>query len=62
LIIDCHSYPSQPLKRDLDKNPNRPDFKIGMDVFYTPKYLFDAAGAFLKTQVTWGLIGPIKAQ
>ena len=46
LIIDCHSYPSIPLKRDLDKNPKRPDFNIGTDPFHTPKQLIDISIAF----------------
>ena len=36
LILDCHSYPSKPFKRDLDKSSNRPDFNIGTDDFHTP--------------------------
>lgn len=47
-IIDCHSYPSKPLKRDLDKNPNRPDFNIGTDSFHTTKELIDLSVSFFK--------------
>jgi len=47
LIIDCHSYPSNSLKRDLDKNPKRPDFNIGTDSFNTPKYLIGKIKATL---------------
>jgi N-formylglutamate deformylase len=43
LILDCHSYPSKPFKRDLDKNSNRPDFNIGTDSFHTPKHLIEAS-------------------
>lgn len=39
LILDCHSYPSTPLMRDLDQNPKRPDFNIGTDNFHTPEHL-----------------------
>jgi N-formylglutamate amidohydrolase len=46
LIIDCHSYPSKPLKRDLDKNAQRPDFNIGTDAFHTPKHLVEISKAF----------------
>jgi N-formylglutamate deformylase len=46
LIIDCHSYPSIPLIRDLDKNPVRPDFNIGTDSFHTPQKLIDLSIAF----------------
>ncbi len=48
LIIDCHSYPSIPLNRDLDKNANRPDFNIGTDTFHTPKHLVDLSIEFFK--------------
>lgn len=48
LIIDCHSYPGIPLKRDLDKTENRPDFNIGTDTFHTPKHLIDLAVDFFK--------------
>lgn len=48
LIIDCHSFPDIPFKRDLDQNPNRPDFNIGTDAFHTPKDLTDTGAEFLK--------------
>jgi N-formylglutamate deformylase len=48
LIIDCHSYPSIPLIRDLDKNPVRPDFNIGTDSFHTPQKLKDLSIAFFE--------------
>lgn len=50
LIIDCHSYPSIPLKRDLDKNPDRPDFNIGTDSFHTPQLLIDISMAFFELE------------
>ena len=31
LIVDCHSYPSTPITRDLNQSPQRPDFNIGID-------------------------------
>lgn len=46
LIIDCHSYPSQPLKRDLNKEPERPDFNIGTDPYHTPQVLVDISRDF----------------
>lgn len=49
IIIDCHSYPSIPLKRDLDKNPNRPDFNIGTDAFHTSQQLIDLSIDFFKS-------------
>ena len=36
LIVDCHSFPSRPLIRDLSQEDNRPDFNIGTDKFHTP--------------------------
>jgi len=48
LIIDCHSYPSTPLKRDLNKEAIRPDFNIGTDPFHTPKELIDISVEFFK--------------
>jgi N-formylglutamate amidohydrolase len=47
LIIDAHSFPSDPLPCDLDQNSVRPDVCIGTDPFHTPKQLAaDAAAAF----------------
>jgi N-formylglutamate deformylase len=48
LIIDCHSFPSLPHKRDLDQNSNRPDFNIGTDPFHTTKELIDLSVNFFK--------------
>lgn len=59
VIIDCHSYPSQPLKRDLDKNPKRPDFNIGTDSFHTTKELIDISVSFFeKAGYTLGIDWP----
>jgi N-formylglutamate deformylase len=61
VIIDCHSYPSQPLKRDLDKNPIRPDFNIGTDSFHTPTELIDISVSFFeKAGYTLGIDWPYK--
>ncbi|MFY9158300.1 N-formylglutamate amidohydrolase [Aquirufa ecclesiirivi] len=46
LILDCHSYPSSPLIRDLDQNPQRPDFNIGTDPFHTPEHLIQLSQDF----------------
>lgn len=46
IIIDCHSFPSRPLNRDLDKTMPRPAFNIGTDPVHTPKYLEEAAVSF----------------
>lgn len=60
-IIDCHSYPSKPLKRDLDKNPKRPDFNIGTDPFHTTKELIDISVSFFeKAGYTLGIDWPYK--
>ena len=42
LVIDCHSFPSQPLPCDLDQDPDRPGLCIGTDLFHTPGWLRDA--------------------
>lgn len=61
LIIDCHSYPNKPLKRDLDKNPIRPDFNIGTDPYHTPQKLIDVSVAFFKNAgYTLGIDWPYK--
>jgi N-formylglutamate amidohydrolase len=59
IIIDCHSYPSNPLKRDLNQNPNRPDFNIGTDPFHTPTLLIDiAVDYFEKSGFSLGIDWP----
>ena len=61
LIIDCHSYPSNPLKRDLDKNSKRPDFNIGTDSFHTPQQLIDLSVSFFENAgYTLGVDWPYK--
>lgn len=61
LIIDCHSYPSIPLKRDLDKNPKRPDFNIGTDSYHTPQELIDLSISFFENAgYTLGIDWPYK--
>jgi N-formylglutamate deformylase len=61
LIIDCHSFPSNPLKRDLDKNSDRPDFNIGTDTFHTPKLLIDVSKVFFENAgYTFGIDWPYK--
>ena len=60
-IIDCHSYPNKPLKRDLDKNLKRPDFNIGTDFFHTPKKLIDISVSFFeKAGYTLGVDWPYR--
>jgi N-formylglutamate deformylase len=61
LIIDCHSYPSIPLMRDLDQNKERPDFNIGTDAFHTPKHLIDLSiEFFINAGYTLGIDWPYK--
>ena len=40
-IIDAHSFPDNPLNRDLNQKQPRPDFNIGIDPFHTPKPWID---------------------
>lgn len=44
LIIDGHSFPSQPLPCDLDQTLHRPDICIGSDSRHTPQWLVEKAG------------------
>ena len=47
LLIDCHSFPSEPLPYETDQSPDRPDICLGTDEFHTPPELLEAAiGAF----------------
>jgi len=47
LVIDCHSFPDKPLKRDLSQHIPRPDFCIGSDEYHTPRELVSSAIAYL---------------
>jgi N-formylglutamate deformylase len=61
LILDCHSYPSKPFKRDLDKSSNRPDFNIGTDDFHTPATLIEASKDYFQNAgYTVGIDWPYK--
>jgi N-formylglutamate deformylase len=61
LILDCHSYPSKPFKRDLDTSSSRPDFNIGTDSFHTPKHLIELSKAFFeKAGYSLGIDWPYK--
>lgn len=64
LIVDCHSFPSHPLIRDLSQEENRPDFNIGTDSFHTPQYLIDISKDFFNKKgytlgVDWPYSGSI---
>jgi N-formylglutamate deformylase len=48
VIVDCHSFPNQPLPCDQDQTKPRPDFCIGTDPFHTPGSLVDIAASTIK--------------
>jgi N-formylglutamate amidohydrolase len=48
MIVDCHSFPSQPLPCDISQQQPRPDFCIGTDEFHTPKDLVKVIEAEIK--------------
>lgn len=64
LIVDCHSFPSTPLIRDLNQEENRPDFNIGIDPFHTPDYLIEISKMFFEEKgyslsIDWPYSGSI---
>ena len=50
LVVDCHSFPSEPHPCDLDRTVSRPDFCIGTDPFHTPAVLVLAAVEILEAR------------
>lgn len=42
LLLDCHSFPSKPLKCELDQEPNRPDICIGTHKSHTPEEIAES--------------------
>jgi N-formylglutamate deformylase len=48
LIVDCHSFPSNPLPCETDQSPQRPDICIGTDEFHTPDWLSEAVDSAFK--------------
>ena len=54
LIIDAHSFPSSPLRCDLDQAPLRPDICVGTDQFHTPEWLQQTAVAAF-TDLGWSV-------
>ena len=48
VIVDCHSFPNQPLPCDADKSIPRPHFCIGTDVLHTPHELLELVETQLK--------------
>ena len=47
LILDCHSFATEPLPSEMDQAPDRPDICLGTDPFHTPPALADALRAAL---------------
>lgn len=47
LILDCHSFATEPLPSEKDQAPDRPDICLGTDPFHTPPALADALRAAL---------------
>lgn len=59
LILDCHSFPANPLTRALIRDEIRPDFNIGTDSYHTPKHIIDESIYYFKTKgYTIGLDTP----
>ncbi len=44
-LIDCHSFPTAPLRSEIDQTPDRPDICIGSDETHTPPELAAALAA-----------------
>ncbi len=44
-VIDCHSFPSLPLRSEIDQSSDRPDICIGTDETHTPPELASALEA-----------------
>jgi len=64
LIVDCHSFPSKPLNRDLNQEKPRPDFNIGTDSFHTPDSLIEISKIFFREKgyslgIDWPYSGTI---
>jgi len=50
LLVDCHSFATQPLASEPDQTPGRPDVCIGTDAFHTPPALVYALVAGLASE------------
>ena len=46
-IIDCHSYPKDPLSYELHQTSPRPQICLGTDSFHTPEALITATKDYL---------------
>ena len=49
-ILDCHSFPTEPLPSDLDRAPGRPDICIGRDPTHTPTALAEGVAAAFRAE------------
>ena len=45
-ILDCHSFPDVPFNRDLNQDPQRPDYNLGFDELHTSRELLKVAYRF----------------
>jgi len=64
LIIDCHSFSSQPLPCDNDQSTPRPDFCLGTDLFHTPSALTHMAARCIEemgfsVEINWPYAGSL---
>jgi len=50
LIVDCHSFPAEPLALDLDRRTPRPDACLGTAGAHTPSWLVEAGCRWAATQ------------
>lgn len=50
LVLDCHSFGTQPLPSEADQAPDRPDVCVGTDDWHTPPMLADALEAALRAE------------
>lgn len=48
MIVDCHSFPSIPLKCEQNQDVPRPDICIGTDEYHTPAELVERAEYYLR--------------
>ena len=49
-LLDCHSFPTEPLRSDLDRSPGRPDICIGRDPGHTPEALAEGLAAAFRDE------------
>jgi N-formylglutamate amidohydrolase len=64
IIIDCHSYPDEPLPSDVDQTRPRPDLCFGTDAFHTPAGVVDALSEIaerhgLSVGIDWPYAGTV---